>query len=136
MTEKLYITRVANGREWTVTGPSAALHDADKVIWEFRLGSDEPDDLEARFQFADDQYIVPGFLTGDWTSKKPLKNGETFEVRIKRPPPRPGSSGEFIRHFHYAVMISGTNLNGGTSGKVELRFARGTNPPPEIDVGG
>lgn len=134
MKSELYIKR--DGKDWTVTAPSGALTKADSVSWEFQVGPNEPADLEARFQFTDSQFVAPGNLTKDWTSKKPLKKGETLEVQIKKPPPRQGSVGEFVRHFHYAVMISGTNLDGGTSGKVQLMWARGTNPPPKIDVGG
>ncbi len=133
----LYIEPIAGGRDWkiTETEPSSPLQAGDSVSWEFRLnGYEPPPNLEARFQFTDDNFARG--LTPHWTSDRPLRVGEPFRIVMERPKQRDRDARPFTRKLHYAVMVSGTDLDGGISGKVQFVWAHGKNPPPKVDVGG
>lgn len=132
----LYIEPIAGGRDWKTTKPSSPLQGGDSVSWEFRLnGYEPPPDLEARFQFTDANFAREG-LTPHWTSNRPLRVGEPFRIVMERPKQRDRDARPFTRELHYAVMVSGTDLDRMSPGKVQFVWAHGQNPPPKVDVGG
>ena len=120
MTYSLTIKKTGAG-EWIVepdAGPSV-VKPGDIVSWQ--IDASEP--TTARLQFVDDIFEPSGSLNEHWVSV--IQQGETLQLTVADkalPDPR-----ILRRTYGYAVAVVDS---AGT------QYAIGSNPPPDLDVGG
>ena len=125
--------------KWRVDVPSKTVLPGDTVEWRFadRPMQSPPPDLRASFQFTDEQFVddvAHAKISDDWTCKRPLREDAVFALKIRDT----ADPLTLVRRFHYAVIITGSNVNPSEAytGSKDVAWAIGKNPPPEIDIGG
>lgn len=119
MTYNLTIKQNA-AEDWIVKpdGEPSTVKPGDTIVWSL----DAPPETSAHLQFCDDIFEASGVLDEHWVTK--IEHGDVLELTVSAkalPDPRVRR-----RSYSYAVMVVDNN---------GVRYAFGSNPPPDLDVG-